>query len=120
MNEFFKVLADETRLRCLAIIFTHSEICVCELIHALALPQSKISRHLGIIKLHKIIHQRRNSQWVYYSIHPRLSSFKKDIIQQTITELSSTPLFKEDAKRLLSMEYRPGLAQTDVQEKFVV
>jgi ArsR family transcriptional regulator len=120
MNEFFKVLADETRLRCLAIIFTHSEICVCELIHALALPQSKISRHLAIIKLHKVIHQRRNGQWVYYSIHPRLSSFKKKIIRQTITELSSTPPFDEDAKQLLSIEHRPGLAHTSIQEKSVV
>ncbi len=109
MNEFFKVLADETRLRCLALIFQHEEVCVCELIYALALPQSKISRHLSIIKLNNIISQRRQGQWVMYSVHPELTAFKKEILKMTIKELSNTAPYKEDNKRLLSMECRPEI-----------
>ncbi len=109
MNEFFKVLADETRLRCLTIIFKHQEVCVCELVHSLALPQSKISRHLAIIKLNQIIQQRREGQWVLYSGYPQLESFKKRIIQQTIEELIKTSPFKEDQQRLLAMTSRPAI-----------
>ncbi len=107
MNEFFKVLADETRLRCLALIYENDELCVCELMHALDLPQSKISRHLSLIKLNKLIIDRREGQWVLYSPHPDISKFKKNIIKTTIEELTEEAPFKEDKNRLLKMENRP-------------
>ena len=119
MNDFFKVLADETRLRCLSLISEYDEVCVCELIEALKLPQSKISRHLSIIKLNNIISQRRVGQWMMYSLHPDLSAFKRSIIKQTIKELSTQTLFKKDKQRLLKMDCRPSgqiqrLEATDV------
>ena len=117
MHEFFKVLADETRLRCLAIIFNYGEVCVCELIHALELPQSKISRHLAILKLNKIIRQRREGQWIFYAIHPELSPFKQRIIQQTIKELGHTSPFKEDTQHLATMDCRPSLSNKAKAEK---
>jgi len=107
MNDFFKVLSDETRLRCLALIFDNQEVCVCELIVALELPQSKISRHLAIIKLNQLIKQRRQGQWVLYSVHPNLSQFKNDIINMSIDELKKSSPFKDDRKRLISMKNRP-------------
>ena len=110
MNEFFKVLADETRLRCLTLIFKNQEVCVCELIHALDLPQSKISRHLAIIKLNNLISQRREGQWVLYSVAPELSDFKHKIISMTIEQLDSQPLFKQDVKRLSGMKNRPAIS----------
>jgi len=109
VNDFFKVLADETRLRCLAIIFEHKEVCVCELIHALKLPQSKISRHLSIMKLNNIVSQRRHGQWVLYSIHPELSVFQKSIIETTIKEIKRKGRFIEDNKKLLQMNDRPDV-----------
>jgi len=118
MNEFFKVLADETRLRCLALIYENNELCVCELIHALELPQSKISRHLSLIKLNKLIIDRREGQWVLYSPHPDISTFKNTIIRAIIKELIDTPPFKEDKKRLLEMENRPQLQLN--KEKYCV
>ena len=113
MNEFFKVLADETRLRCLALLFDQQELCVCELIHALQLPQSKISRHLAIIKLNNLITQRREGQWVLYSMHPALSDFQRKIIELSIQQLKNTTPFKEDHERLLTMANRPQLAGQD-------
>lgn len=107
MNEFFKVLSDETRLRCLALIYENNEICVCELIHALELPQSKISRHLLLIKLNKLITSRRKGQWVIYSPHSDISKFKKDIINMTIKELLKESLYKDDRDRLIKMANRP-------------
>ena len=114
MNNFFKVLADETRLRCLALIFNNREVCVCELIHALKLPQSKISRHLSIIKLNNLIDQRREGQWVLYSVHPKLSTFKKNIIKMSIRELKNCSPFREDKARLLNMINRPVIRISDV------
>jgi ArsR family transcriptional regulator len=114
MNNFFKVLADGTRLRCLALIFDNQEVCVCELIHALKLPQSKISRHLSIIKLNNLIDHRREGQWILYSVHPKLSTFKKNIIKMSIRELKNSSPFREDKARLLNMINRPVIRISDV------
>lgn len=107
MHDFYKVLSDETRLRCVALIFENDEICVCELIHALALPQSKISRHLSIIKLNGLIHQRRQGQWVLYSVSSSLSVVQKEIIKMSIDELKNSPPYKQDRIRLGKMTNRP-------------
>ncbi len=107
MDAFFKVLADETRLRCLVLIFSNEELCVCELMYALALPQSKISRHLSIIRLNGLIKQRREGQWILYSANHGLSMFKQGIIEQCITECNNIQPFLTDQKRLLHMTNRP-------------
>ena len=41
--DFYKCLSDETRLRCILLIFKQEELCVCELTEALNEIQPKIS-----------------------------------------------------------------------------
>ena len=48
--DFFKALADDTRLNLLMLMYQLNELCVCELSSALALSQPKISRHLAILR----------------------------------------------------------------------
>src|SRR4030042_84031 len=43
---FFKSLADETRLKILWLLMEGGELCVCDVIGALGITQSKASRHL--------------------------------------------------------------------------
>ncbi|SFV67255.1 Arsenical resistance operon repressor [hydrothermal vent metagenome] len=102
MNDFFKVLSDETRLRCLILIYENNELC-----------QSKISRHLSFIKLNKLIIDRREKQWVLYSPNIHISAFKKDIIKKIIKELLNISPFKEDRDRLLKMKNRPLINKGD-------
>lgn len=111
MHQFFKVLADETRLRSLALIVQHKEICVCELIYALDLPQSKISRHLAIMKLNGVIRQRREKQWVLYSLCPDLSTFKRAVIDLVLQEQENNSFIQQDNSRLLTMSERPNICQ---------
>jgi len=44
---FFKSLADETRLKILGLLLAAEELCVCDVIGALGITQSRASRHLG-------------------------------------------------------------------------
>jgi ArsR family transcriptional regulator len=46
VSRLFKALADETRLRIVALL-SHAELCVCHLADALAISQPNVSRHLG-------------------------------------------------------------------------
>ncbi|RUA05389.1 MAG: transcriptional regulator [Gammaproteobacteria bacterium] len=114
MNEFFNVLSDETRLRCLTLICEQKELCVCEIEYALNLPQSKISRHLNILKLNGLIRKRRCGKWVLYSIHSDLVDFQKSIIKLTTTEAHTKSLFQKDSKRLKTMSNRPKIGECDV------
>jgi len=64
----FKLLADETRLTILLLIYIHQELCVCELTHVLELSQPKISRHLAMLRNAGVLSSRRSGKWVHYSL----------------------------------------------------
>lgn len=63
----FKACADETRLRILYLL-AQGELCVCELVAVLNMPQGKISRHLGILKQAGWVQDRREGTWIYYAL----------------------------------------------------
>ncbi len=65
----FKAFSDETRLRILFLLAIR-ELCVCELVAVLDMPQGKISRHLALLKYADIVTDRRDGTWVYYSLRP--------------------------------------------------
>jgi ArsR family transcriptional regulator len=66
--QLYKSLADETRLRILSLLLSEGELCVCDLIGALQLPQSTVSRHLAMLRKSGWVQDRRCGIWIYYSI----------------------------------------------------
>ncbi|MGQ9426558.1 metalloregulator ArsR/SmtB family transcription factor [Gilvimarinus sp. F26214L] len=78
---FFKCLADETRLACMLLILESGEACVCELVSALDLSQPKVSRHLAQLRNCGLLTDRREGQWVYYSL-ARLPDWAREILEQ--------------------------------------
>ena len=71
----FKSLADETRLRLLAVLAVY-ELSVNELVSLLGMGQSRISRHLKILSDAGMLQFRRDGLWVFYSL-PREGEAKK-------------------------------------------
>jgi ArsR family transcriptional regulator, arsenate/arsenite/antimonite-responsive transcriptional repressor len=67
MGHVFKALADETRLRILALL-SRGEVCVCDIHETLGIPQSKASRHLAYLRRVGLVHDRKAGLWVYYSL----------------------------------------------------
>ena len=104
----FRALADETRLRCLALIVQESELCVCELAHALGEIQPKISRHLAILRSNEILLDRREGLWVYYRLHPELPGWAREVLQTTVAELASRTPYAAERAALKAMPNRPG------------
>lgn len=66
-SEVLKALSDETRLRILNILY-EKELCVCDIMESLQISQAKASRHLIYMKNAGLLKDRRNAQWVYYSV----------------------------------------------------
>ncbi len=64
--QFYKCLADDTRLKTLFLIQQQGELCVCEITEALGVSQPKVSRHLSQLRECGILQDSRKGQWVYY------------------------------------------------------
>ncbi len=62
-----KALSDETRLRILKILLER-ECCVCEVMQALDISQSRASRNLGILQNAGFLKVRRDGAWTVYSV----------------------------------------------------
>lgn len=86
-------LNDETRLKILHFIDRHGAVCVCDLECALGMIQSRISRHLKILKEAGFLRVERKGRWAHYSIRSPLDTFRQDILKEiSYLEMDSPPL----------------------------
>ena len=106
--EFFKAMADETRLRSLLLIQAETELCVCELMVALDESQPKVSRHLAQLRKLGLLVDRRQGQWVFYRINPQLASWANEML--SILTQSQGELIKDNLLLLQRMGDRPERA----------
>lgn len=74
MLTLFKSLADQTRLRLLAVLQL-GEFTVQELVEIMAMGQSRISRHLKILLDAGVVQVKREGTWAYYQLQPCDSLF---------------------------------------------
>jgi len=95
----FKALADETRLRILVLLL-EGELCVCELIAALELPQSTISRHLAYLKNAGWLKDRRQGVWMYYRLSHQTDQLRNALTGILDRHLAGKPELKQAFDRL--------------------
>lgn len=104
---FFRALADPTRLRCLVLLQQEGELCVCELTHTLGVVQPKISRHLAQLRGARVVSDRRQGLWIYYSINPELPAWARAVLTETAAGVAQETPFAEDRSTLVDMPNRP-------------
>jgi len=96
MAEIFKALGDPVRLRLFQLLANRDELCVCHLTDALNLPQSTVSRHLGILRHAGLVATRRGGKWIHY----RLTDSVAGKLAALISEFSVDKTFQKDRERL--------------------
>jgi ArsR family transcriptional regulator, arsenate/arsenite/antimonite-responsive transcriptional repressor len=62
-------LAEPTRLSAVRMLRDGSELCVCDLMRALGATQSRMSRHMQVLKQAGLVVDRRDAQWVRYRLN---------------------------------------------------
>lgn len=92
-----KALSDETRLRIINLLY-EKELCVCDIMEALKITQTKASRHLTCLKNAGMVSDRKHAQWVYYSIIRNESM--KFIDGLVFDNLRKPGVFNDDIKSL--------------------
>ena len=97
---FFATLADPTRLRIVALLQQEGELCVCELVDALATRQPKVSKHLAVLRQNAVIKGRRQGQWIHYRLDPNLPRWAANVIRELVDGFGSHPDFVADRERL--------------------
>jgi ArsR family transcriptional regulator len=104
--QYFKALADETRLNTLMLIDIYEELCVCELTEALELSQPKISRHLALLKSKGLLIDRKQGIWVYYRINPDAPDWITDVLRNV--SILNSDLIHHAKVKLSTMVERPN------------
>jgi len=68
LAQTLKALSDPIRLRIVLLLQAEGELCVCDLMAVLGLPQSTVSRHLAYLKRSCWVDTRRQGVWMYYTL----------------------------------------------------
>ena len=98
--KLFKALSDETRIRILKVLLER-ECCVCEVMQALDITQSRASRNLGILEDAGFVKSRRDGLWIVYSIdEQRTNSYVAPLIELLRRSLVNEETVSQDRERL--------------------
>jgi ArsR family transcriptional regulator len=94
-TRLFKALSDETRLRILALLQA-GELCVCDLMAILDLPQSTVSRHLAYLRNAGLVDDRRQGVWMFYGLTDGHASFAREILVALQKRFDQLPQVQKD------------------------
>jgi len=98
--KLFKALSDETRIRILKVLLER-ECCVCEVMQALDISQSRASRNLRVLEDAGFIKSRRDGPWVIYSIAEQTtSSYAALLIEMLRSSLVNDETILQDREKL--------------------
>lgn len=91
-TDLMNALSDPTRLEALRLLWDGEEHCVCELMSRLGASQSRMSRHMGALKVAGLVTDRRDAQWVRYRRRSRLDP----TIVAVVDAVLALPIVAED------------------------
>ncbi|MFH1639614.1 MAG: metalloregulator ArsR/SmtB family transcription factor [Chloroflexota bacterium] len=96
----FKALSDDTRLRILNLI-AERECCVCEVMQALGISQTRASRNLNVLYDAGFLKMRKEGLWSLYSIdEEKMKGYLGDLAGAVKKALVSSEAAVRDRERL--------------------
>lgn len=101
VDAMFRAFSDRTRLRILNLL-TGGELCVCELVEVLKVPQPKASRHLAYLRKAGLVTSRKDGYWMHYTLAPSSDAFHAKLLDCLSCCLQDVPELTKDAKSLAS------------------
>ena len=103
----FRAFSDPIRLRIL-ILVQPGELCVCDLVEILRVPQPTISRHLSYLRRAGLVTVRQNRSWNYYALTPARSAFHTKLLECLSMCFRDVPELATDATRARAVRKKGG------------
>ena len=98
--KIFKALSDDTRLRILNLLI-EQECCVCEVMQALNISQTRASRNLSQLYNAGLLILRKEGLWSLYSIdQKKVEPFTASILEAIMLHFKNNPIFQKDRENL--------------------
>jgi ArsR family transcriptional regulator len=94
--QIFKALSDPIRLRIVLLLQSEGELCVCDLMAVLKLPQSTVSRHLAYLKRSCLVDTRRQGVWMYYQLSRESCRMCRELHDILLRHVADLPEAKTD------------------------
>jgi ArsR family transcriptional regulator len=110
--QFFKILADEARLKIIWLLFHHDELCVCDIMAALGITQSKASRHLATLKHAGLVTGWKDGLWSHYALRPaqdELAKIHLALLRRSLADRADAAALLKTLQRWLDSK-KPGMA----------
>ena len=108
--EVFKALSDETRLRIMKLLEDEA-LCVCEIMAVLGMIQSRVSRHLDILRRAGFLVARREKKWVIYTWNrEKVNPYHLPLQEMLRLWLNDSEVVMKDRERLKEVK-EMGLRQ---------
>jgi ArsR family transcriptional regulator, arsenate/arsenite/antimonite-responsive transcriptional repressor len=110
--QFFRILADEARLKIIWLLFHHDELCVCDIMAALGITQSKASRHLATLKHAGLVTGWKDGLWSHYALCPtqdQLAKIHLALLRRSLADRADAASLLKTLQRWLDSK-KPGMA----------
>ena len=104
LTKALKALSDETRLRILLLVLER-ECCVCEVMQALNVSQTRASRNLSALYDAGFLKLRKDGVWSLYSIdQEEMEEYLSDLVKAVKKALEGNKVVAKDRERLKKAE----------------
>jgi ArsR family transcriptional regulator len=98
-NRLFRAFSDPTRLRILSLL-RRGELCVCELVGVLGVPQPTASRHLAYLRRAGLVEARKDGLWMHYRLTPARHALHQKLLDCLACCFEVVPQLARDATKL--------------------
>ena len=103
----FRAFSDRTRLRILHLL-VDGEMCVCDIVSILGVPQPAASRHLAYLRRTGLVVARKRGLWVHYSLAPARSAFHEKLLECLACCFREVPELRADAAAASELREQGG------------
>ncbi|CAD7842328.1 MAG: hypothetical protein [Olavius algarvensis Delta 4 endosymbiont] len=98
-----KALADRNRLRVMAALQAHAELCACQITELLQVSGATVSRHMGILVQAGLVESRKQGRWTFYQLKtPDVDTRVMSWLQQGLRESPDLEADRQALSRILS------------------
>jgi DNA-binding transcriptional ArsR family regulator len=103
-----KAAGDPSRARILKMLES-GEMCVCQIVAALKLSQSTISKHLSLLRAAGLVDERKEGRWVYFRLaDSSVNAYAQALLALIRRWLKEDAVVLQDAQRVAEIRKMPA------------